>query len=129
VEPEWPQHDHRRLPERELHVQRDVQAGPKLPQGNADRPVPPDLRPQSGPISGKVRGNTVTFSFTYPTNVQGTRTYTGTISRWGVVSGNWSQTGTQVPSTGTWSLGTKAAHACPRFWWWSPRHECFVRSH
>lgn len=27
--------------------------------------------PQSGPISGTIRGNTVTFSFTYPTNVQG----------------------------------------------------------
>jgi hypothetical protein len=36
--------------------------------------------PQSGPISGTIRGNTVTFSFTYPTNVQGKRTYTGTIS-------------------------------------------------
>ena len=29
---------------------------------------------QSGPINGSIRGNTVTFSFTYPTNVQGTRT-------------------------------------------------------
>ena len=32
-------------------------------------------------------------------------------------------------STGTWSLGSKANRACPRFWWWNPRHECFVRSH
>ena len=84
---------------------------------------------QSGPINGSIRGNTVTFSFTYPTNVQGTRTYTGTISRRGTVSGTWSQTGTQVPNNGTWSLGTKADRACPRFWWWNPRHECFVRSH
>jgi len=84
---------------------------------------------QSGPINGSIRGNTVTFSFTYPTNVQGTRTYTGTISRSGAVSGTWSQTGTQVPNNGTWSLGSKANRACPRFWWWNPRHECFVRSH
>ena len=84
---------------------------------------------QSGPIYGTIRGNTVTFSFTYPTNVQGTRTYTGTISRSGAVSGTWSQTGTQVPNNGTWSLGSKANRACPRFWWWNPRHECFVRSH
>ena len=85
--------------------------------------------PAPGPISGTIRGNTVTFSFTYPTNVQGKRTYTGTISRRGAVSGSWSQTGTQVPDNGTWSLGSKANHACPRFWWWNPRHECFVRSH
>jgi hypothetical protein len=39
---------------------------------------------------------------------------------------SWSQTGTQVPNNGTWSLGSKADHACPRFWWWNPRHECFV---
>jgi len=84
---------------------------------------------QSGPINGSIHGNTVTFSFTYPTNVQGTRTYTGTISRSGAVSGTWSQTGTQVPNNGTWSLGSKANRACPRFWWWNPRHECFVRSH
>jgi len=84
---------------------------------------------QSGPINGSIRGNTVTFSFTYPTNVQGTRTYTGTISRSGAVSGTWSQTGTQVPNNGTWSLGSKANRACPRFRWWNPRHECFVRSH
>jgi hypothetical protein len=46
----------------------------------------------------------------------------------GAVSGNWVQTGTQVPNNASWSLAYKAAHACPRFWWWSPRHECFVRS-
>jgi hypothetical protein len=38
--------------------------------------------------------------------------------------------GTPAPSAPrTWSLGSKANHACPRFWWWNPRHECFVRSH
>ena len=97
--------------------------------GTLTDPYLPASGPQSGPISGTIRGNAVTFSFTYPTNVQGTRTYTGTISKRGAVSGTWSQTGTQVPNHGTWSLGTKASHACPRFWWWNPRHECFVRSH
>ena len=56
------------------------------------------------------------------------RTYTGTISGRGAVSGAWSEGGTGH-STGTWSLGSKANRACPRFWWWNPRHECFVRSH
>ena len=97
--------------------------------GTLTDPYLPATGPQSGPISGTIRGNTVTFSFTYPTNVQGKRTYTGTISRQGAVSGSWSQTGTQVPNNGTWSLGTKANHACPRFWWWNPRHVCFVRGH
>jgi hypothetical protein len=93
---------------------------PNIPSGLA----------QSGPISGTVRGNDVTFSFTYPASMtfQGTRTYTGTISRSGAVSGTWSDGGTGH-STGTWSLGTKANKACPRFWWWHQRHECFVRSH
>jgi hypothetical protein len=58
----------------------------------------------------------------------GTRTYTGTISGRGAVSGTWSDGGTGH-STGTWSLGSKANRACQRFWWWNPRHECFVRSH
>jgi hypothetical protein len=86
--------------------------------------------PQSGPISGTIRGNDVTFSFTYPASMtfQGTRTYTGTISGHGAVSGTWSDGGTGR-STGTWSLGSKANRACPRSWWWNPRHECFVRSH
>jgi hypothetical protein len=75
--------------------------------------------PQSGPISGTIRRNTVTFSFMYPTNAQGKRTHIGTISRRGDVSGRWSQTGTQVPDNGTWSPGTRANHACPRFWWWN----------
>jgi len=97
--------------------------------GTLTDPYIPAPGPQSGPISGTIRGNTITFSFTYPTNVQGTRTYTGTISKRGAVSGSWSQTGTQVPNNGTWSLGTKANKACPRFWWWNPRHGCFVRSH
>jgi hypothetical protein len=94
-----------------------------------DLNIPSNL-PQSGPISGTIRGNDVTFSFTYPASMtfQGTRTYTGTISRHGAVSGTWSDGGTGH-STGTWSLGSNANRACPRFWWWNPRHECFVRSH
>ena len=94
-----------------------------------DTNIPSNL-PQSGPISGTIRGNDVTFSFTYPASMtfQGTRTYTGTISGRGAVSGTWSDGGTGH-STGTWSLGSKANRACPRFWWWNPRHECFVRSH
>jgi hypothetical protein len=83
--------------------------------------------PKSGPISGTIRGNDVTFSFTYPGNIQGTRTYTGTIDRHGAVAGNWSDS--LDHATGTWSLGTNANRACPRFWWWNPRRECFVRSH
>ena len=94
-----------------------------------DPNIPVNL-PQSGPISGTIRGNDVTFSFTYPASMtfQGTRTYTGTISGRGAVSGTWSDGGTGH-STGTWSLGSRANRACPRFWWWNPRHECFVRSH
>jgi hypothetical protein len=90
----------------------------------------PSTLPQSGPISGTIRGNDVTFSFTYPASMtfQGSRTYTGTISGRGAVSGTWSDGGTGH-STGTWSLGSKANRVCPRFWWWYPRHECFVRSH
>jgi hypothetical protein len=68
---------------------------------------------QRGPITGTVVGNHVRFSFTYPTNVQGTRTFTGTISKWGTVSGTWQQTGIQTPNNGTWSLASKARPACP----------------
>ena len=117
------------LPGRDLHVQRNfVQNGSCLTGRLTDTFIPA-RGPQSGPVYGTVRGNSVTFSFTYSTNVQGTRTYHGTINRWGAVSGNWIQTGTQVPNNASWSLAYKAAHACPRFWWWSPRHECFVGSH
>ena len=72
---------------------------------------------QTGPVTGTVVGNHVTFSFTYPTNVQGTRAFTGTISKWGKVSGAWRQTGTQTPDNGTWSLAGKARPACPPWAW------------
>jgi hypothetical protein len=65
--------------------------------------------PTRGPVSGTVSGDSVTFTFNYPSgSVQGTRTYTGTISSAGAVSGNWSQTGSEVPDNGTWTLGTNA---------------------
>ncbi len=97
--------------------------------GTLTDPYIPSPGPKSGPISGTVNGNQVTFSFTYtyPNAPQGTRTFTGTISRSGAVSGTWGETGPEAAS-GTWSLGTRAARACPRFWWWNPRHECFVRA-
>ena len=66
--------------------------------------------PTSGNVSGTVSGNSVTFTFTYPSgSVQGTRTYTGTISSAGAVSGDWTQTGSEVPDNGTWNLATNAA--------------------
>ncbi len=97
--------------------------------GTLTDPYIPKGFPKSGPVSGTVRGNTVTFSFTYPQTIQGTRTYTGTISRSGAVSGTWTQNGSQLPDNGTWSLGTKAALACTwRSWWRTLGHVCFVRS-
>jgi hypothetical protein len=78
----------------------------------------------TGPISGTVNGDNVTFSFTYPSTVQGTRTYTGTITEpWaksglpaGTVQGTWTQTGTQVANNLPWSLKNPAALACPKIW-------------
>jgi hypothetical protein len=96
--------------------------------GTLTDPYIPNPFPKSGPVSGTVRGNTVTFSFTYPQSIQGTRTYTGTISRSGAVSGTWTENGSLLPDNGTWSLGTKAARACPwRSWWRTLGHVCFVR--
>jgi hypothetical protein len=87
--------------------------------------------PTSGPISGAINGNYVTFTFKYPYgSVQGTRTYSGYIRpeyvkqyyqhwvwngyrwvlRWtfryevrGFVSGHWSETGSEGGS-GSWYL-------------------------
>jgi hypothetical protein len=65
--------------------------------------------PTSGAVSGTVSGNNVTFTFDYPSgSVQGKRTYTGTISQSGAVSGTWTQTGSEVPNNGTWTLTGKA---------------------
>ena len=83
--------------------------------------------PTTGPISGTVNRNHVTFSFTYPSgSVQGTRTYTGTINRWGAVSGTWSETGTEM-GTGTFTLAKHAASACPRWQWWNRSCHVFPR--
>lgn len=86
--------------------------------------------PQTGPIVGTVKGNDVTFSFTYTYigSHQGTRTFTGTISRRGTVSGTWDETGSEGLS-GTWSLASRADRACsPRVLRWNPWRECTVRS-
>jgi hypothetical protein len=65
--------------------------------------------PTSGPVSGTVSGDDITFTFAYPAgSVQGTRTYTGTISSAGAVSGTWTQTGSESPDNGTWSLAGNA---------------------
>lgn len=76
------------------------------------------IGPTSGPIHGYVFRNRVTFSFTYtyPTAPQGTRTYTGTISRSGRVSGTWSDSGDGA--SGTWYLGHAVRPACPFFYPW-----------
>jgi hypothetical protein len=89
----------------------------------------------TGPITGTIYKNYVTFSFDYgATSVQGLRTYVGTINKWGSVSGFWTQTGSQGPSTPnpqeTWSLGKNARPACPFFFWWGhPNRGCFVFPH
>jgi hypothetical protein len=86
--------------------------------------------PTTGPIHGTINGNYITFSFTYPSSYQGTRTFTGYIQpryyrqyyrhwvwngyrwvqkwtfRWevrGYVSGTWKETGTEGASS-TWYL-------------------------
>jgi hypothetical protein len=72
------------------------------------------ITPSTLAITGTVNGSKVTFSVTYPTNVQGKRTFTGTISRHGDVSGPlWSETGTETGTKGPWSLADKAKPACP----------------
>ena len=80
--------------------------------------------PTTGPISGTVVKNNVTFSFQYPSgSVQGTRTYTGTINRHGDLSGTWSQTGSQGGG-GTFTLAKHVHRACP--WWYSLNASCRV---
>jgi len=68
--------------------------------------------PITGSIHGTVFGDSVTFSFRYGYgSKQGTRTFTGTINRWGHVSGTWSETGSENAS-GTWSLTRPAFQNC-----------------
>ena len=71
------------------------------------------------PIFGTVNGNFVTFSFVYPSFVQGTRTYTGVINHSGFVFGGWSETGIASPNFGTFALSSTAARACPPWVWWT----------
>lgn len=67
--------------------------------------------PTTGPLSGTVTANHVTFTFRYPRgSVQGTRTYSGTINRRGAVSGRWSETGREHGS-GTFTLAVNAHRA------------------
>jgi hypothetical protein len=86
--------------------------------------------PTTGPIWGTVNKNYVVFSFAYPSgSIQGTRTYVGTINRWGYVSGKWSETGSENGS-GTWSLAKHAKRACPWWYqWWNPYAACPVYPH
>jgi len=76
-------------------------------------------------VHGTIFGNHVTFSVRYPTNFQGTRTFNGSINRWGDVSGRWSETGTENGS-GHFSLARDAHRACHRFMWWDPNQACFL---
>jgi hypothetical protein len=80
--------------------------------------------PTTGPIFGTVYRNHVTFSFAYPSgSVQGVRTFTGTINRWGYLSGTWSETGSEN-GTGTFTLARHVHRACP--WWFWPGALCSV---
>ncbi|HTX27377.1 MAG TPA: hypothetical protein VME19_10200 [Streptosporangiaceae bacterium] len=82
--------------------------------------------PTSGPINGTVSGNHVQFSFRYPYgSSQGTRTFVGTIDRWGNVYGYWYETGSEH-GHGTWSLTKKVHRACQRYEWWNPNRACTV---
>jgi hypothetical protein len=71
------------------------------------------------PLHGTVFRNHVTFSvtYTYPGEIQGTRTFTGTIGYWGWVSGTWSETGSEGGS-GNWSLQNAVRLACPNWYPW-----------
>ncbi len=98
--------------------------------GTLTDPNIPAPSAQTGPIFGTVDGSNITFSFkyVYPNSHQGTRTFTGTINRFGSVSGTWDESGSEGLS-GTWSLASKVSHACSwRMRRWQPWRECPVRS-
>jgi hypothetical protein len=78
-------------------------------------------------ISGKVNDSHITFSVTYPTGYQGTRTFTGKINWHGDVSGTWNETGTEN-GTGTWHLATDVNPACSHYHWRDRARECYVHS-
>ncbi|MFY9928809.1 MAG: hypothetical protein WAK82_12460 [Streptosporangiaceae bacterium] len=94
-----------------------------------DLNLPGPLANQTLAVTGVIYNNYITFSVNYGhTSIQGKRTFTGDINRWGRVSGNWSETGSEN-GTGTWSLQYRAHPAC---WWvhpgsWNPR-QCRVWS-
>jgi hypothetical protein len=82
--------------------------------------------PTTGPVFGTINRNHVTFTFRYPSgSIQGTRTFSGTINRWGFVSGKWWETGSEN-GTGTFTLARHANFACP--WWdrWNRNSACRV---
>jgi hypothetical protein len=82
--------------------------------------------PTSGPIYGTVSGNHVTFTFRYPYgSIQGTRTFVGTIDRYGNVYGYWYESGSEH-GHGTWSLSTRVHRACQRYESWNPNRECYL---
>jgi hypothetical protein len=79
----------------------------------------------TGQIHGTVSGNFVVFSVTYPSgSPQGTRTFNGTINRWGHVSGSWSETGSEN-AAGSWSLASAAQPTCQRYFPLNPNQGCF----
>jgi hypothetical protein len=59
-------------------------------------------------INGLVNGRDVVFYVSYPP-YQGERAFIATIGQHGVVSGNWTETGTEQ-GNGTFSLGLPARH-------------------
>lgn len=82
--------------------------------------------PTTGPIYGTVSRNRVTFTFRYPPgSVQGTRTFSGYINRWGGVSGYWWETGSEQGS-GSFTLARHAAPACYWWQWWYHNSGCPV---
>jgi hypothetical protein len=81
----------------------------------------------SGRIHGTVYGNFVIFSVTYPSgSKQGTRTFNGTINRWGHVSGSWSETGSENGS-GSWSLSRSAHQGCQINYQWNQNQGCYYQ--
>jgi hypothetical protein len=79
-------------------------------------------------VSGVIDKNHITFSVNYgATSIQGTRTFTGDINKWGHVSGYWHETGSEA-GHGTWSMQHPAHPACwgHHGWTFNPRG-CQVR--
>ena len=78
-------------------------------------------------IYGTVNDSHITFSVTYPTGIQGTRTFKGKINWHGDVSGTWNETGTEN-GNGGWYLASDVDPACSHYYWWDPKRECHVFS-